>query len=375
MQHPPNPVSGDGKQFVDLVCEGGGVRGIALVGALAVLEERGYVPQNLAGTSAGAIVATLRAAGYDPSAIYDIMTSKDFDFQRIQDTAWEDRLPGVGTPLSMLLDLGLYEGEYFLGLMRELLAQKNVYRFSDLIHPDFADVDRFRYKVRVIASDITAGCLLALPQDAKDNLGTPADELDVALAVRMSMSIPAFFEPVTYQHRETGCDHLIVDGGILSNFPVWLFDVEGEPAWPTFGLRLVEDDVQQPLARGLEAPLLDPGRVSLVVDYVKRLIETMMQAHDRLYLEQDSFVRTIPIDTLGIAATSFKITRTQVDDLYQSGRQAAEAFLATWDFDAYKAEFRSGKHHSRRTEVTALLADARKRIGGKGGPTHDGRGE
>jgi predicted acylesterase/phospholipase RssA len=54
---------------VDLVLEGGGVKGIGLIGALAVLEERGYVPQNVAGTSAGAIAAALIAAGYSAGAL------------------------------------------------------------------------------------------------------------------------------------------------------------------------------------------------------------------------------------------------------------------------------------------------------------------
>ena len=49
---------------VDLVCEGGGVKGIGLAGAYSVLEERGYRPNNVAGTSAGAITAALIAAGY-----------------------------------------------------------------------------------------------------------------------------------------------------------------------------------------------------------------------------------------------------------------------------------------------------------------------
>ena len=48
----------------DLVFEGGGVKGIGLAGALATLEEREYGPQNIAGTSAGAITAALLAAGY-----------------------------------------------------------------------------------------------------------------------------------------------------------------------------------------------------------------------------------------------------------------------------------------------------------------------
>ena len=76
---------------VDLVFEGGGVKGIALIGALAVLEERGYEPQGVAGTSAGALLAALLAAGYTATELREIFL--DFDFSSLQDTAWEDRIP------------------------------------------------------------------------------------------------------------------------------------------------------------------------------------------------------------------------------------------------------------------------------------------
>src|SRR5439155_1594905 len=83
------------------------------------------------------------------------------------------------------------EGEYFLKLISELLEAKKVRTFRDLVHPDYADQPRYRYKVRVIASDITDRQLLVLPQDAI-KFGIHPDDLNVALALRMSMSIPIF---------------------------------------------------------------------------------------------------------------------------------------------------------------------------------------
>ena len=97
--------------------------------------------------------------------------------------------------------------------------------FADLVHPEFADDPRFRSRLQVIASDVTTHELLVLPRDAT-KLGIEPDELDVALAVRMSMSIPVFFEPVRFENPKTGETHVIVDGGMLSNFPVWLFDCD-----------------------------------------------------------------------------------------------------------------------------------------------------
>jgi NTE family protein len=340
--------------YADLVFEGGGVKGIGLAGALQTLEERAYVPQNVAGTSAGAITAALLAAGYSADELREIIVS--LDYRQFQDKGWEDKVPLIERSLSLLLDLGLYEGERFYEWMKEMLEAKGVRTFADLIHPDYADDPRFRSRLQVIASDVTTHELLVLPRDAH-KLGIEPDDLDVALAVRMSMSIPIFFEPVRFEGPKADRAHVIVDGGMLSNFPVWLFDCDdGEPPeWPTFGLLLVEPKPSVPLGSRLPAPKMAGSGPGAVIDYVKALAQTMMEAHDRLYVEQPNFARTIAIPTLGVGTTEFDLPRERAIALYDSGRWAAEKFLDDWDFDAYVAEFRSGKDHSRRQAVTASM--------------------
>jgi NTE family protein len=341
--------------YTDLVFEGGGVKGIGLAGAIHTLEERGYAPQNVAGTSAGAISAALLAAGYSADELREIIVS--LDYRQFQDRAWEDKVPLIERSLSLLLDLGLYEGNRFLEWMTERLEAKGVHTFADLVHPEYADDPRYRSRLQVIASDLTTHELLVLPRDAT-KLGIGPDELDVALAVRMSMSIPVFFEPVRFENPKNGRTHVIVDGGMLSNFPVWLFDCEdGEPPeWPTFGLLLVEPKPQVPVGARLPQPRMTGSGARAVVEYVKALAQTMMEAHDRLYVEQANFARTIPIPTLGVGTTEFELTRERALALYDSGRWAAEKFLDEWDFDAYVAEFRSGKERSRREQLTAAMA-------------------
>ena len=78
--------------------------------------------------------------------------------------------------------------------------------------------------------------MLILPDDIS-RYGIDPMEFEIAKAVRMSISIPLYFKPIKFSY-ENGCS-FIVDGGILSNFPIWIFDVEGIPRWPTFGLKLV----------------------------------------------------------------------------------------------------------------------------------------
>lgn len=354
------------RNYCDLVCEGGGVKGIGLAGAYSMLEEQGFKPQNVAGTSAGAITAALVAAGYSAAELKEVVFS--MDFLRFKDVAWEDRLPLIGKGVSVVKDLGIYEGAYFERWIGELLAAHDVETFSDLATDEYGDDPRYRYQLQVIASDVTSHRLLVLPRDAGE-LGMEPDELGVARAVRMSMSIPVFFEPVSVVNQATNHEHVIVDGGMLSNFPVWLFDCppDEEPSWPTFGLLLVEPNPETPIGVRLPAPEHAPRGLGGLLKYVKAMADTMMEAHDRLYVEKANFARTIPIPTLGVGTTEFEISTERKEALYQSGRDAARDFLATWDFDGYIEEFRKGKEHHRGREVGKQLQQAAERAGVQAG--------
>jgi NTE family protein len=322
MPEPGVEVDGNREGYVDLVFEGGGVKGIALVGAFSVLEERGYEPQNMAGASAGAIVAALIAAGYGAGELKRIIAELDYD--QFKDEALEDRFPG-GKTLSILKDLGIYEGRAFEEWMRGLLDARDVRTFGDLVRREDVEL-KYRYKLQVIASDVTERRLLVLPRDAPKLGIEDPDDIDVAQAVRMSMSIPIFFEPVRFTNRQTDKEHLIVDGGMLSNFPVWLFDAE-EPQWPTIGMKLVQKP-ETPIGEELAEPGPRAG-ITQVIGYLRSLVDTMMAAHDRLYVEQHEFDRrTIGIDTLGVGTTEFDLPPQRALELYESGRTAAAEFLA-----------------------------------------------
>jgi Patatin-like phospholipase len=115
----------------DAVFEGGGVKGIGLVGAIAVTEELGYEFVNLAGTSAGAIVAALIAAGYNATELRDIM--QHLDYSQFKDQGLLDDIPVFGKILSLGLEKGIYEGEYLEAWIRKKLAAKGKHTFKDLI--------------------------------------------------------------------------------------------------------------------------------------------------------------------------------------------------------------------------------------------------
>lgn len=317
--------------MADAVFEGGGVKGIGLVGAVAVAEERGYQWVNIAGTSAGAIVAALLAAGYSAAEMREIM--EELDYNRFKDASPLDRVPLAGPLASLILEKGIYEGKFLETWIRGLLREKNVDTFNDLIVQEYKDSEQYRFKLRVIASDISRGRLLVLPQDMAD-FGVLPEALNVAAAVRMSMSIPFFYEPVKLRNMKTNQVSYIVDGGILSNFPVWLFDTEGEvPEWPTFGFKLVEPEQEHEIPHHVRGP----------ISLLTALFSTMMEAHDARYIKDEQFIRTIPIPTLGVGTTEFDISREKSEALYQSGREAAETFFDVWDFSKYVDKYRRGK--------------------------------
>jgi NTE family protein len=322
-----------GVKKADAVFEGGGVKGIGLVGAVAVAEERGFTWQNMAGTSAGAIVAALIAAGYTAGELKEILNS--LEYRIFKDGSIIDNVPVAGPLASLVFQKGIYEGNYFRKWIGSLLKAKGVTTFADLLIPGEKD-DKYRFKLRVIASDVSRGTMLALPHDIVD-YGIRPEDLNVALAVRMSMSIPFFYEPVKLQDMKTGDTSYIVDGGVLSNYPVWLFDCEGSlPQWPTIGFKLVEPEEKQ------------PHQISGPVSMFAALFSTMMEAHDARYIKDSDFVRTIPIPTQVVKTTEFDISPEKSEVLYQSGVRAAEEFFSTWDFAGYVNKYRKGSPSNER---------------------------
>lgn len=301
---------------IDAVFEGGGVRGVAFCGAIEVVERAGYEWHQVAGNSAGAVVASLLAAGYRAAEINDIMNS--MDYEKVRGQSLLDQVPVLGKQISLLMNEGIYTNEYLESWLGDFLAKKGVRTFGDL--PDG--------KLKIIASDLTNGRMMVLPDDLEEHYGVSPQEMTVAKAVRMSSSLPFFFEPVLWNTPKHPHPCYIVDGGILSNFPLWLFDTPEEADHPTFGFRLVRSEIES-----------KPAEINGPFTLYKAMFKTMLQAHDLRYLEGEAFYRTIMIETGHVTTTQFDLDQADRDFLYQNGIQAAEAFLKRWDFEAYKAKY------------------------------------
>ena len=302
--------------------EGGGVRGIGLVGALTILAERGYSIHRVAGTSAGAIVGSLVAAGMPLTDLRQCMET--LDYHKFQDPGLIDQLGLPGKALSLLFEQGIYEGDYLREWVDDCLDNLGVHTFGDLrlAKPWAQDLPpERRYKLVVVAADITRGRLVHLPWDYH-LYGLNPDTQRVSDAIRSSMSFPFFYEPA-----RLGASRL-VDGGVLSNFPIDLFDNTFD--WPTFGVKLS--------AKSEAVNQINPTHNTL--EFTLAILSTMLNARDAVHLDDPSVTsRTMFVDTTGVKTLDFDITAQQQATLYASGRHGAEKFLDTWNFSRWKTTY------------------------------------
>lgn len=315
----------------DLVLEGGGVKGLGLVGAVLHLMRAGYTFPRVAGTSAGSIVAAFLAAGATADDLDAIM--RRLDYSRVPDRGG---LPALSEGVGLAWRSGAHPGNYVHGFVRDELERLGVRTFADL-QPD---------ALVVTATDITRGRLLRLPWDY-ESLGLDPGEQLVADAVRASISIPLFFEPVPLG------DLTLVDGGVLSNFPIQMFD-RPKPRWPTFGVKVIPDapDANALLFPGFSLPQPPPVRL------LARVMTTAVLGHDQTYFDQPCVRRrAIPVDTSAVGIVEFGASEEKRAALVAKGEQAARDFLAAWDWDAYRHECRGAP------KVTQRGGSARRSAG------------
>ena len=303
----------------DLVCEGGGVRGIGLVGAVHALAAAGYEFPRVAGSSAGAVIASmvaaLQAAGEPLSRLDELAQS--IDYSKFADPTLLARIPIVGPALSLVARDGLYQGDYLENLLTGLLGDLGVRTFGDLRTGEQPQQDA--WSLVVTASDLSRRRLVRIPWDLP-NYGVDPDEFSVPRAVRASSAVPFVFEPV----QVSGATW--VDGGLLSNFPVQLFDsTDGRPRWPTFGIRLSAPPGMPPTHQ-IRGPL------SLAFG----ALETLISDQDAAYVDDPCTVRrTIFVPAESVGTLDFDITAQERDALYNRGLHAAQQFLESWDYLEY----------------------------------------
>ncbi len=364
----------------DLVFEGGGAKGMVFVGAMQAFEARGHEVGRLLGTSAGAITAAFLAAGYDSGEMMAALNEKGgsgksvfADFMGSPTTFSEKEIagsqfraylekvdiPGLPASLEKRVDQfilkallknqsyrhifsfvergGWYVADAFVTWMKRKMNegtfQGQPRNFSEMTLSEFFDATGS--EVSFIAADTEAQRMLILNHQT-------APDLPLVWAVRMSMSIPMLWQEViweekwgSYRGREMA-GHSIVDGGLLSNFPIELFlskrpDIVSlmgqKPGRGVLGLLIDE-------ALGVDGTIARmsydrPGLLGLnTVKRVLKMIDTMTQAHDRQVMEAFQEV-VIRLPARGYGTTEFDMTDDRREKLVAAGRKSMDEYLTS----------------------------------------------
>jgi NTE family protein len=327
----------DGYHYADAVFEGGGVKGTAFLGALRCFDDAGIRLRKVAGTSAGSITAALVAAQISVDDLEKIIGQLNFNdliSKKTSPLIFSSRRKSqndLNNPQWMILRvliarilgqrvLGQYSAQPFLDWLNQALGDR-LTTFDAIDQTNGQEWYQQR-ALKIVASDISGGEMVVLPDDLS-RLGLSTANYSVAEAVRLSMSIPFFFQPGELDGRT------IVDGGILSNFPLWIYDASPNtpPRCPTFGLRLTDGTNGAP-PQPIQGPL----------DLLSGMFRTMMVAHDSRHQRKNDLGRVISINTAKVTATQFNLTNRDKDYLYQQGYESTRSFLLNrWNWDNHLA--------------------------------------
>jgi len=331
--------------FKNLVFEGGGVKGIAYVGALDVLTEKGIVSniERVGGTSAGAINAILLGLGFTQDETKEILWS--LDFKKFMDDSWgfirdTDRL---------LKEFGWYKGDYFRQWIGSLIQQKTGNSEST-----FADIEIMKERKGFKSLYFMGTNLSTNFSEVFSAEHTP--RICVADAVRISMSIPLFFAA-----KRSARGDVYVDGGVLDNYPVKLFDRQkyvttnfSTPEYykqinsdyknndpnnerpisdyvynkETLGFRLDSEKEISMFRDHAEPP---HRQINDAFDYTVALIETVLNAQQNSHLHSDDWQRTVYLDTLGVGTTDFNLSNQTKQALVNSGKTGATEYFNWYD--------------------------------------------
>ncbi len=286
------------------VFEGGGIRGIASAGAAAAAMDAGYVFERVVGTSAGALVGSLVAAGFTSKELRTLVC--DVDWPGLLDPDPFTRIPGIGRHLAMLRRQGVYRGRELERTWAEMLDRRGIRTFDDL-----ATTDSPTTTFRVIVTDVTHVRGLVLPDDLGELDLDPATT-SVAWAVRASAAVPFVFQPVRV--KKDGHETLLTDGAMSANFGLRVVDLCA--GLPILGFRFTTGTTEE-RHHSINGPLT----------FAAAVVASGIKARDALgsLPNVDAEVIEVPADREPL---DFNITRDEAAEMFDEGYQATAKQLA-----------------------------------------------
>jgi NTE family protein len=300
-----------GEPIRNLVFEGGGVCGVAYGGALEVLEDYGILNtlENVAGSSVGSLAAAMLALGFDAFYIKQRLTT--LEFADLADSSF-----GVLRDLVRLItQYGWHKGDRLEAFVRSLLTDANLPPDTTFRRLEEANLGP---ALHVTASSLNLGKTLIFS-------ATNTPDYSVVKALRASASFPLFFTPIKHGHYD-----YLVDGGLLNNYPIRLFDTAEGPNPFSVGLR-VDNSFE---VKSRHIPQTNGGKeITSFFSFISRLIYTLYDEVQNQHIGGQDWKRSIVIDTGNIQAMDFRLNQSDIDMMLNNGRRAALEFLALRKLD------------------------------------------
>jgi NTE family protein len=315
--------------YRNLVFKGGGVRGIAYMGALEVLEELSVLQniERVAGTSSGAIAATLvsfHKNTRDTIDLFNTLDLKKVPQRAVNDGSWNTKILKNSENYPRLFEkYGWYSSAYFHDWLKTIVAEQ----CRGNPRATFADFQKLGFHdLHIIASNISRHRAQVFSAKNTPNVA-------VADAVRMSMSIPLFFEALRFDGRKFGAKgDYFVDGGLFNNYPIHIFD---QPEY-AIGNRFYRDGINletlglflYPSSLHNKGKVDEPKNLWEFLDLIVRSMNDSRQLANLAENVADK-KRTIEINDGGISSTQFDLSPQSVEyhTLFENGRIATERFF------------------------------------------------
>lgn len=281
-------------KYDNLVLEGGGIRGLAFLGAHKYLEDRGVIKniKRVVGSSAGSIYAFAVACKISNKLARDILTATDFS--KFRDDSWGYVIDAI----RLVNGYGICKGDYIFEWFRELARQ-----FTG--NPDITFIELYHQTgVHLV---MTGTNLNLSKTEYFSHEKTPS--MKICVALRISTSIPLFFRPIIYN------DYIYVDGGMLNNYPIWYFE-QGN----TVGLKLMNKN--EKVING--EIVYTKKEINNIKDFSISLVDSMLNQIEKGYIKKDYWDKTVIINTGDIDSTEFELSKEKTIKLLESGYQACQ---------------------------------------------------
>jgi NTE family protein len=303
-----------------LVFEGAGVRGIAYCGAVQEMESKKMMDgiERVGGTSSGAIIALTISLGYSGKEIENIISKSNF--KKFNDGGFFF----IGGINRLNKYFGWYKGKkigkWLEKIIKEKTGNENI-TFEELHQKGFKDL-------YITGTSLNKQRAVVFSYESYP-------KMKVKDAVRISVSIPLYFEPVYIDSSGKTFDHpklkqgfdMMVDGGVLENFPIHIFDKQ-QPDLYTIGFRI---DHEPQIKNDKGDKTLAEMPIDDLKQYFGAFYNIVIENLNRQQLTITDWQRTVSISDGDVLPKVRKLSKEEISILIENGRKAIQGRFQNHD--------------------------------------------